>query len=244
MSMNIVGRGYTSTPVKTIKPQSYNGVRSTGFKGVNVIVGGDTHINKTTIVNVDSGGGCCEGKKSSWADKLVGGLTLATGLVGLGGMIASLFGGKDNVEGTEDQGAPENPDNNPTEPAKDDTGTNKTLFGGMLQGVTITAKAPEGVKVKPFESNLPEDINQAASELQSMYSGIVKDISLEKQSDGTYKVTFTFPDTLKYGGDTAAITANSIKTSDDLDKALDKAMTQLYTGNTSSNPFAPKTETE
>ena len=241
--MGIGGVGYTSTPVKTIKPQSYNGVRSTGFKGVNVIVGGDTHINKTTVVNVDSGGGCCEGKKSSWVDKLVGGLTVATGLTGLGGLVASLFGGKDEVEETGDQGGPENPDNNPTTPTNDDTGTEKTLFGGMLQQVVVTAKAPEGVEVKPFESNLPENIDDAAAELKSLYKGIIKDIKLEKQSDGSYKATFLFPDTLKYGGDAAAITASSITTSNELDAAMDKAMRQLYTGG-DSNPFATKPSTE
>ena len=57
--MSIVG-GVTYTPSKTIKPVAYNGIRSTGFKGVNVFQS-DTVVNKTIIVNQENN---CECKKS------------------------------------------------------------------------------------------------------------------------------------------------------------------------------------
>ena len=173
--MSIVG-GVTYTPSKTIKPVAYNGIRSTGFKGVNVFQS-DTVVNKTIIVNQENN---CECKKSGgnfWS-KLAG---IATGIVsalGIGAMIAGLFK-KDKTDRTEtQQETPTQPQN--TQP-QDETSTTKTLFGGQLEQVVVTgdaSKAKNGVKA--FQSNLPENVEDAAAELKQMYSGIISDISLEK----------------------------------------------------------------
>ena len=234
--MSIVG-GVTYTPSKTIKPVAYNGIRSTGFKGVNVFQS-DTVVNKTIIVNQENN---CECKKSGgnfWS-KLAG---IATGIVsalGIGAMIAGLFK-KDKAE--ESPKTQLQPQVQP-QPETPEPSTSKTLFGGQLEQVVVTgdaSKAKNGVKA--FQSNLPENVEDAAAELKQMYSGIISDISLEKQSDGTYKATILIPDTLKHGGATASTTLYNIKTSDDLDTAIMKAMDNLRA--VDNNPFAQKPTTE
>ncbi len=234
--MTVIG-GIATTPRKDIKPVAYNGIRSTGFKGVNVFPS-TTVVNKTIVVSQDNECNCKKSSGNFWT-KLAGVLTGVVSALGIGTMIAGLFK-KDKAE--------ESPETQPQpqvqpQPETPEPSTSKTLFGGQLEQVVVTgdaSKAKNGVKA--FQSNLPENVEDAAAELKQMYSGIISDISLEKQSDGTYKATILVPDTLKHSGATASTTLYNIKTSDDLDTAIMKAMDNLRA--VDNNPFASKPETE
>lgn len=235
---NIGSVGYTTTPRKTVKPVAYNGISSTGFKGVRVFQS-DTVVNQTVVVNQDNS--CCSGKKSggSFWSKLGGALVGIVGSLGLGAMIAGLFK-KDKTDETQ-QNDKQN-DTQQTQP-QPETAASRTLFGGQLEEVVVTGDASKAKNgVKPFKSNLPEDLNEAANELKQMYGGIISDIKLEKQSDGTYKATVLIPDTLKHNGATSSTELYNIKSSDDLDTAIMKAMDNLRA--VKDNPFASKPETE
>lgn len=234
---NIGGVGYTTTPRKMVKPVAYNGIRSTGFKGVRVFQS-DTVVNQTVVVNQDNG--CCSGKKSgSFWSKFAGAMVGIAGAVGLGAMIAGLFK-KDKTDET--QQTEQQNDTQQTQPQPETT-PSRTLFGGQLEEVVVTGDASKAKNgVKPFKSNLPEDVNEAANELKQMYGGIISDIKLEKQSDGTYKATVLIPDTLKHNGATSSTELYNIKSSDDLDTAIMKAMDNLRA--VKDNPFASKPETD
>ena len=129
-----------------------------------------------------------------------------------------------------------------------ETTPQKTLFGGMLETVMVNGDASlakakgNEIKEDPFyfdEKGNKLTVEDTAKKLQSVYSGIVKDIKIEQQSDGTYKATIIIPDTLKHNGATASTELSGIKTPEDLDDLVTKAMQNLYAGG-SNNPFASK----
>lgn len=233
-----VGGGVSYTPTKNIKPLSYNGIRSTGFRAVNVIQS-DTIINRTVVV--DQGGSSCHTHGTSSCDggssgggfwsKLAGIFTGATSVLGLLNSIG-LF---DKKETTEDVAA-DTPAEQPAVTVQEQTEEPvKTLFGGMLEVVEVVgdkSKAKNGVK--EFKTNISPDINEAANELKQMYTGIISDIKLEKQSDGTYKATVTIPDTLAHDGKTSRTVINNLSTGEELDASIMKIMDGL------NNPFRTK----
>ena len=248
MGMNGVG----FSPRKMIKPISYNGVRSTGFKGVKVFQS-HTQINKTIII--DNGGcdcGSSSKSKSSFWDKLAG---IITG-VGLGarlvGMIGKLFGGKDSDKGAVDnndintrianeQAKQQKLDNDSPDLTRSERKTadiDKTLYGGQIPNVLVTGDASKAKKpLMSMSAGMKQDVAEEAKNLQGYYSSIIKDIQVEKQSDGTYKIRIVVPDTLKYTGDTAALNG-TVKNSEELNDLVDKALSQLMSPQTAANPFA------
>ena len=231
----IGGVGFKTT--KNIKPVAYNGIRSTGFKGVKVFQS-DTTINRTVIVNEDDGSKHSGGSK---AGKIIGGILGALGLAGLIAGIAGAFK-KDKTDETQ----PQDTTQQQTPPPADQGSPQKTLFGGMLEEVVVKGDASlakaKGNEIKddPFyydDKGNKLSVEQVADKLQGVYSNVVQDIKIEQQSDGTYKATIIIPDTLKYNGAASSTELNGIKTPQDLDDLVTKAMQNLYTGG-SSNPFA------
>lgn len=236
----IGGVGFKTT--KNIKPVAYNGIRSTGFKGVKVFQS-DTTINRTVIVNEEES----SKHSSNKTGKILGGIFGGLAAIGLGAWIASLFK-KDKADDTQ----PQDTTQQQTPPPADQGSPQKTLFGGMLEEVVVKGDASlakaKGNEIKddPFyydDKGNKLSVEQVADKLQGVYSNVVQDIKIEQQSDGTYKATIIIPDTLKYNGAASSTELNGIKTPQDLDDLVTKAMQNLYTGG-SSNPFAAKPEGE
>ena len=258
--MSLDGVGYT--PRKMIKPLSYNGVSSTGFKGVQVFQS-DTTINRTIVIDSD----CCnsssssKGKSSFWS-KLAGvitGVGLGAGLIG---MIGKVLGSK-NKGKSDGKGTVENDDistrlANEQAQLKTTQGdestvkgsdgqtsqqAGKTLYGGQLSEVLVRGDASKAKKPRrSMSADMKQDVAEEAKDLKGYYSGIIKDIQVEKQSDGTYKIRIVVPDTLKYNGDTAALNG-TVKNSEELNALLDNALGQLLTPQHKENPFAKQQET-
>lgn len=233
--MSVIG-GVGFSPTKNIKPMAYNGIRSTGFKGVKVFQS-DTTINRTVVINEEES----THKSSNKGKKILAGVLGALGIVGLAAGIAALFK-KDKTDDTQ----PTQDTTQQQPPAE--TTPQKTLFGGMLETVMVNGDASlakakgNEIKEDPFyfdEKGNKLTVEDTAKKLQSVYSGIVKDIKIEQQSDGTYKATIIIPDTLKHNGATASTELSGIKTPEDLDDLVTKAMQNLYAGG-SNNPFASK----
>ncbi len=233
--MSVGSVGYTTT--KNINPMAYNGIRSTGFKGVKVFQS-DTTINRTVVINE---GDTTHKSGGSKAGKIIAGILGGLGLLGLGVGIASLFK-KDKTDDTQ-------PTQDTTQqPPADQGAPQKTLFGGMLEEVIANGDASlakaKGNEIKddPFyydEKGNKLSVEDTADKLKSVYGNIVKDIKIEQQSDGTYKATILIPDTLKYNGMTSSTELTGIKSPEDLDNLVTEAMQNLYTGG-SENPFAAK----
>lgn len=242
MGMNGVGGRIAYTPTKQIKPLSYNGIRSTGFKGVQVFQS-HTQINRTVVVNEDSGNCCGGSKKSGFWGKLAGILTGGVLGIGLASMIGKLFGKKDKgtPEKEETENIAQNPSNQP-QPTQENNPADKTFYGGQLPTVTIIGDKSKATKpLTSMDSNMKQDVAEEAKALTSMY-GVIDDIKVDKQADGTFKVRIVVPDTLKYSGDTAALNG-TCKNSQELNQLVDNALEQLLMPkDAKNNPFAKPQE--
>lgn len=238
MGTNGVGGSLGYTPRKMIKPVSYNGVRSTGFKGVQVFQS-NTVINRTVVVNdgYNVSGGCSSHKSGGgfW-NKLAGILTGGALGVGLVGALGGLFGKKD-------KGAPEKTGDAPApttqrvpekkQPAEDD----KLYYGGQLPEFVVTAKAKDPSKVKDFYSNVKATVEEEVKDLAGMYQGIVQGLEADKLADGTYSVKMTVNSVMSAGGKSVDFTG-TVKTPQEFNEWFNNNLNSLY--DVKDNPFAKK----
>ena len=75
---------------------------------------------------------------------------------------------------------------------------------------------------------LDNDVGKAAQQIKQMYAGIISDIEVTQNDNGTYNAKITVPNTLKKAGDTAVKTV-TVSSSEELDKAVSDFTTELLT---------------